>query len=65
MSAGVSMCPVEVSIDSHRMLIIASDGMDIEPIEAGTYISIWITDIIDQYSGIRYRGICNEIQHKV
>jgi len=29
------MCPVEMSIEGHKMLVIATDGMDIKPVLAG------------------------------
>ena len=34
--AGVSMCPVEFSVEGHTLTVIATDGIDIEPVLAGT-----------------------------
>ncbi|XP_023339876.1 uncharacterized protein LOC111710084 [Eurytemora carolleeae] len=38
-NAGVSMCPVEMSIEGHKMLVIATDGMDIKPVLADSLVS--------------------------
>ncbi|XP_043252870.1 laccase-1-like [Colletes gigas] len=43
-------CPVELSIDSHTMQVISSDGRDIEPIEAESLVS---------YAGERFDFVVN------
>ena len=35
---GVSLCPVEMSIEGHNMTLIASDGADIKPIEINSLV---------------------------
>ena len=34
----MSLCPVEMSIDGHEMMVIASDGADIEPIQVNSLV---------------------------
>ena len=35
---GVSLCPVEMSIEDHDMLVIASDGADIQPVKVQSLV---------------------------
>ena len=37
-NAGVSLCPVEMSIENHNLIVIASDGADIEPITVDSLV---------------------------
>lgn len=32
-NSGYLNCPIEVNIDNHDMLVISSDGKDIEPVQ--------------------------------
>ncbi|KAH9491785.1 hypothetical protein Btru_029498 [Bulinus truncatus] len=44
-SSGIMNCPIQFSIDDHTMMIIASDGNNLEP---------FVTDSLTIYSGERY-----------
>ena len=37
-NAGVSFCPVEMSVDGHTLTVIASDGADVEPVVVNSLI---------------------------
>jgi hypothetical protein len=37
-AAGVSLCPVEFSVEGHQLKVIATDGADIKPVLAGKAI---------------------------
>ena len=37
-NAGVSLCPVEMSIEGHTLKVISSDGADIEPIQVKSLV---------------------------
>ena len=37
-NAGVSLCPVEMSVDGHAMKVISSDGADIEPVDVKSLV---------------------------
>ncbi|XP_026666521.1 laccase-1-like isoform X2 [Ceratina calcarata] len=63
-------CPIELSIDNHTMLVISSDGRDIEPVEADSLVSyagerfdfvIETNGTVDNY-WMRFRGLmdCDE-----
>ncbi|XP_037083792.1 laccase-1-like isoform X2 [Pollicipes pollicipes] len=52
-SNGVMNCPLEVSVDGHRLTVIASDGSDVEPVE---------TDSLVIYAGERYDVILHANQ---
>ncbi|KAI9579969.1 laccase-14 [Glossina fuscipes] len=63
-SGGVFDCPIEFSIENHKMLMISADGNDIEPVYADKFFLLpgerfdFILDA-NQYSGnywIRVRG---------
>lgn len=38
-NAGVLNCPVEMSIDKHRLMLISSDGYDFEPVYVESFTS--------------------------
>ncbi|KAK3593693.1 hypothetical protein CHS0354_013589 [Potamilus streckersoni] len=50
---GVVNCPLQVSIDNHTLMVIASDGVDIEP---------FVTKAIDIYAGERYDIVVQAFQ---
>lgn len=37
-SPGITLCPIEVSVENHTMTLIASDTGSIEPIEVDAFI---------------------------
>jgi len=69
-NAGFLNCPIEVSIDNHTLVVVSSDGSDLEPQETMSLVTYAGEryDIIvemDQQIGnywIRYRGLldCDE-----
>jgi len=38
-NAGVSMCPVEFSVEGHELTVIATDGIDIKPVKTASLVS--------------------------
>lgn len=52
-NAGFLNCPLEISIDNHTLLVIASDGHYIEPVEVDSLVS---------YAGERFDFIVNANQ---
>ncbi|RLU22355.1 hypothetical protein DMN91_004633 [Ooceraea biroi] len=63
-------CPIEVSVDNHTLLVISSDGRDIEPVQAESLVSyagerfdfvIEANQPVDNY-WMRFRGLmdCDE-----
>ncbi|XP_011135308.1 laccase-1 isoform X1 [Harpegnathos saltator] len=58
-------CPIEVSIDNHTLLVISSDGRDIEPVQAESLVSyagerfdfiVEMNQPVDNY-WMRFRGL--------
>ncbi|KAJ8669742.1 hypothetical protein QAD02_001001 [Eretmocerus hayati] len=65
MNAEFLNCPIEMSIDNHTLLIVSSDGKDLEPVEAKSLVTyagerfdviIKMNQTIDNY-WIRLRGL--------
>ena len=41
MNAGFLNCPLELSIDNHTLLVIASDGADVSPVRGESWSWPW------------------------